>query len=149
MKSNNSKTVALGVVLFVSLTCWAQDSMVGFSYDNCGNRIRRSLLFKKAEENGRNVEKENTLLSVVNDQWESFEISLYPNPTEGRFTVALSDNRDEKMQAELSTLTGVIIETYVFNKTQHDFNLTGKPSGIYLLKLTIGDETMVWKIIKP
>lgn len=150
MKKSGMVVLALSAVLLSSLASWAQNGIVRFVYDDCGNRIKKSLVFMKTEENGRDVEDGNQCLAFAKDLWESFETNLYPNPTEGWFTVALLGNKEGKLYAVLSTVTGVVIEKCVFNEKEEErlFDLTGKPPGVYLLKLFYGDETRIWKIIK-
>lgn len=121
---------------------------VVFDYDECGNRVRRWIDFRKVEENGKNVEVENATLATATDLIKTCEISLYPNPTRGKFTVSLSGGETIELQALLTTATGSIVETYLFNEVQHDFDLTNKPAGIYYLRLTAGTDTHVWKIVK-
>lgn len=141
------------MLLFVALSgasaSLAQGSpQVVFDYDECGNRVRRWIDFRKVEENGKNVERENATLASATDLIKGCEISLYPNPTRGKFTVAFTNDEASELQVLLTTATGSIIETYLLNEAQHEFDLTDKPAGFYFLRLTAGTDTHVWKIVK-
>lgn len=138
----------MAVALLVPFVDWAQNAEVQFTYDACGNRILKSLQLKKVEENGRNVEDKNVFLSSTTEQMHGTEVDLYPNPTEGRFVVALSDNTHPTMEALLTTTAGVVIERYLFLDMRHEFNLSSQPPGIYILRLILDNETRTWKIIK-
>lgn len=128
---------------------FAQNPAVTYYYDDCGNRTERTMGFMKVEENGR-------LLSVDGEGWlakaeENFggaHISLYPNPTDGKFSLAFSEEVPPSSQAELCTTGGAVIERRQVKNLTEEFNLTGKSAGIYVLRLTSGMETRTWKIIK-
>ncbi|CAI8798208.1 BspA family leucine-rich repeat surface protein [Chryseobacterium sp. IT-36CA2] len=66
--------------------------------------------------------------------------SAYPNPTTGMITVESTENEN----AYLYDITGKIIKTVTLNKGKNSIDLTGYPSGNYLLK---GNSTFA-KIIK-
>ena len=95
------------MLLFPAVS-WAQNAEAHFTYDACGNRILKSLQLKKTEENGKNVEDRNAYVSKATEYIQETEIGLYPNPTEGRFTVTLSDTPNATMEAILATATGVV-----------------------------------------
>ena len=133
--------------LLSSYSVHAQNT-VKFTYDNCGNRIKRTLQLRKVEENGKNVETKNEFVSYANDSLGAVAVSLFPNPTEGRIIVSFSDNANATIDATLTTIAGTIIERQRFAGSQHEFDLSSQPAGVYLLKLIFGDETRTWKIVK-
>lgn len=148
MKTRTTRLLFIAGMLLSPLLGGAQNTEVQFTYDACGNRIMRSLGFKKIEENGRNVEDRNALLSFATEQMCETKVGLYPNPTEGRFAVVLSKSPGVPVEATLATASGVIIDRQQFSGLQHDFDLSSRSSGVYILKLILGDETRTWKIIK-
>lgn len=133
--------------LLSSYSVYAQNT-VKFTYDNCGNRIKRTLQLRKVEENGKNVETKNEYVSSANDSIGTVAVSLFPNPTEGKVMVSFSDNVNAIIDATLTTITGSVIERRRFVGNQHEFDLSSQPAGIYLLKLISGVETRTWKIVK-
>lgn len=133
--------------LLSSYSVHAQNT-VKFTYDNCGNRIKRTLQLRKVEENGKNVETKNEYVSSANDSIGTVAVSLFPNPTEGKVMVSFSDNANAIIDATLTTITGSVIERRRFVGNQHEFDLSSQPAGIYLLKLISGVETRTWKIVK-
>lgn len=140
------------LLLFASLlpsaAVLAQNAHVRFSYDENGNRIRRVLELKKTEENGKNVEAENSFLAETTEQLGTTRLSLYPNPTHDKVTLELTDSFTNHINAVLTTVAGAVIEDIRLNGLQHDFDLTVQPAGVYLLRITSGDETRTWKIVK-
>lgn len=133
--------------LFSSFSVCAQN-IVKFTYDECGNRIKRNLQIRKVEENGRNVENENEYVSYASDFIGTIQVCLFPNPTEGKVSVSFFDNTDTTIDAILTSITGTIINRRRCVGNQHEFDLSSQPAGIYLLKLVFGNETHTWKIVK-
>ena len=133
--------------LLSSYSVHAQNT-VKFTYDNCGNRIKRTLQLRKVEENGKNVETKNEFVSYANDSIGGMTVGLFPNPTEGRVMVSFSDNANATVDATLTTIAGAILEQQRFTGCRHEFDLSSQPAGVYLLKLIFGDETRTWKIVK-
>ncbi len=148
MRKRTFQLLLLAGMLLSSFVGWAQSAEVHFTYDACGNRILKSLQLKKTEENGKFVEDGNAFLDAAIDYIQETEVGLYPNPTNGKFTVTLSGNTCLTLEATLTTETGVVIEHHRFSDSQHEFDLSAQPSGIYILKLILDNETRTWKIVK-
>ena len=129
---------------------FAQNPTVTYYYDDCGNRIERTLGFKKVEEKGRSLATDDGKgwLAKVEENFGSSPISLYPNPTDGKFSLAFSEEVPPFLQAVLCTAEGSVIESRQVKNPIEEFDLTGKSAGIYVLRLTLGEETQTWKIIK-
>lgn len=146
-------TKRINILLIVAMLCAAvslkaQNAIVHFSYDANGNRTMRYLTFQKMEENGKGTDADNEALSSAIDIIASSQVSLYPNPTYGTFTVALAEMGDVCIHATLSTTTGTIIQQCKLTDLQSTFDLSGQPAGVYLLRLSTDEETHVWKIVK-
>jgi hypothetical protein len=130
--------------------CHAQSyGEVTFGYDANGNRISRSILFGKIFEDGKNVEAEKGLETIVMDQISGVEFSIYPNPTRGRFLVEVSDpGKGPLLRVVLLTPQGDVLTKKILDVNTEEFDLSDYPAGIYMLHLMAGDETHVWKIVK-
>ena len=78
------------------------------------------------------------------------EGNIYPNPTNGLLHIDLSGQEESlSKQVSIYSVTGQIIDSYVFNSHNFEINLQDYPSGIYIIKVT--DETGIVlqeKIIK-
>lgn len=130
------------------MVCHAQNASVTYTYDMCGNRITRTLEFMKSEEHTQDNENgDKGWLPQASDTIEGHVLSLYPNPTDGVFCLALSEI-SSAMQVQLCTSDGVIIETRTVTCIHEKFDLRDKPAGIYLLHIATGNEKQTWKIIK-
>lgn len=138
----------LGTVL--GTVGFAQNAIVNYYYDDCGNRIERAMRFIKAEVNGRSMtdDDEKGWVANVEDAFSGVHMSLFPNPTDGVFTLAFLEELPPSLYAELCTAKGSVIERRQVRNLTETFDLTGKSAGIYMLRLTTGKETQTWKIIK-
>jgi PKD repeat protein len=76
------------------------------------------------------------------------DISLYPNPFSESFTLRLPASMDQPFTVDLLTLTGQVLESWQAQGTIVQI----KPerlatSGVYFIRLTIGEQSMVYPII--
>lgn len=144
------------VILFLlaglagGVACHAQNATVNYSYDASGNRIQRTLAFKKAEDNDKGVAATDSAgwLAEASGSIAGVRLSLYPNPTAGQFTLAFTEALPSPVQVCLCTSSGAVIETRAVRGTSEVFDLTGKSAGVYLLLLEAGGKAQTWKIIK-
>lgn len=76
---------------------------------------------------------------------------IYPNPTSGRVTVVLAAFRTgSPATVTLTDMKGIPFRTEIrnFEGSREEFDLTGLPGGVWLMRITGDDGTMVRKIIK-
>lgn len=126
--------------------CHAQQTQtVTFAYDLNGNRITREISFGKQERNG---EKSEEFLSSATDFFETMEVSLYPNPTNDKFFVELKGDTNEKAEATLTHISGAVLEKRILTNSLESFDLSDHAVGVYLLRIEVGNETHIWKVIK-
>lgn len=130
---------------------------VSFGYDACGNRTSRTLQFSKADEGRGGGSGDTSDIPDAAGQWEAMlsdsfagmEAMLFPNPTEGGFFLTLGGGElPAGATAVLCAVDGTVLEERTLGSATEEFDLSRRPAGIYLLRLTSGDETRVWKVIK-
>ena len=115
-----------------------QIDSIRFNYDANGNRISRSLTFKRIINPGQDPET-NTEVSY----------NLFPNPTSDQFSIVLNEQASESsIQATLISITGVILETKEVRNNSATFDLSGKPNGIYFLEIDSPEGHQTWKVVK-
>lgn len=141
------RIVALLLALIsVCPICQAQQThTVDFTYDLDGNRINREILFGRMERHGQTSDE---FLSSVTDSFETMEVSLYPNPTNDMFFVEIKNETDKKAEATLAQISGALLEKRIMTNSLESFDLSRLAFGMYLFKLTVGNETHIWKVIK-
>ena len=115
---------------------------VQFTYDRNGNRISRSLLFKR-------IDLPETPSQEASAPTPPSAFSLFPNPTPGQFAVVLQDGTESaRFHALLMTENGVLLETRDITGQRTDFDLSRHPQGLYLLEIEGPQGMETWKIIK-
>ena len=123
---------------------------VAYTYDNAGNRTARTVGAAKAPQT---TEVQQTVTALTNPVTEK-DISVYPNPTQGHFTVNISNISHENMKGEviLYDMSGKLLEKKNIHSHAVDkkltFNISHKSQGTYTLNIRIGENTFTRKIIK-
>jgi hypothetical protein len=114
---------------------------VHFGYDECGNRISRTLEFQRmGEDRG---------FASLADTFAGVDMALFPNPTEGGFMLSLTNPESLKnATATLCSLDGTVLERRAVTGAMEEFDLSGRPAGVYLLHLSSDGIIQTWKIIK-
>ncbi|MCW3072438.1 MAG: hypothetical protein JWO44_2328 [Bacteroidetes bacterium] len=84
----------------------------------------------------------------VNENLLASRISLYPNPTQGQFTIACSD-KQEKLLVEIVNTLGETVQSELMTGAQlSNFNIAGT-AGMYFVKISNGaGENAMIKVIK-
>lgn len=126
---------------------------VSFGYDACGNRTSRAILFSKGEPDapsrgGTPIGDTGQWQASLSDLFGGVETSLFPNPTEGGFILSIAGEIPQGAKAVLCTMDGKVVEERTVSNATEEFDLGGKPAGIYLLRLVSDREAKVWKVVK-
>lgn len=82
-------------------------------------------------------------------QTGSASFKVYPNPTNGVFTIEQrGDGVSEHVRVEvLGTLGGKILSTELQNIRKEEISIKGNPPGIYFVRMTTGENVQTVKII--
>jgi Leucine-rich repeat (LRR) protein len=75
------------------------------------------------------------------------ELLLYPNPTDGNFTIDLGVNY-ESATVRVTDINGKLIQSFSYNDHQLLDIKIEEPAGVYLLMLESGDKKSVIRIVK-
>ncbi len=87
--------------------------------------------------------EEYTATSVDNSNFSKDDIKIYPNPTNGIFTI----KADDVKSIEITNINGQTTKQLLSDNEDITINLTNKPKGIYLLKITTNKGVSIKKII--
>jgi CubicO group peptidase (beta-lactamase class C family) len=89
------------------------------------------------------------ITSVKNISKNSFIFTVYPNPSNGKFTVNVEGFQQENCKLEICNLLGQEIYTAFFKEQQStlDIDLSGFPKGFYFVKFDDGTNSYKQKII--
>lgn len=155
MNTFMTKAILIMFLAVAAAPCLAQQSgTVLFSYDANGNRTARTISFAKSR-GGSELEGNPTaglatpLLASATDELAGLRLTLYPNPTEGRFSVGVGNAVEgTRLQAVLCTSAGTVVSRQALSGDRIDFDLSGHAAGVYVLRIEAGGETRTWKVIK-
>ena len=148
MKLKYYKTILLlAVTLLITVPGFSQTKEYSYSYDDSGNRIQRKCIELKSgsisrNNHGEQIKKE--FEDLVNGQ----EIKIYPNPTKGMLKIEIPDLKENNARLMVFNNQGQLIKEIKVNSNFSEINLSNHPSGMYILKILIGQNSSEWKIIK-
>lgn len=139
------------LLLLLSASALAQNTTVHFGYDANGNRISRSLEIRRMQSDDFLAGETNTdsvpTLDGQQDYMGDSPITVYPNPTQGRFTIQQSGN-PVPIVASLYTANGILIERRILSCLSEEFDLGERSAGVYYLQLSSEQEKQTWKVVK-
>ena len=81
------------------------------------------------------------------------EIKVFPNPSDGRFQLTLDYNGSEKVTAKVYDITGKLVKDISEDLVTEDnsvtaqVNLESPKSGIYFVRVSLGNKFLTKKII--
>lgn len=144
--------IPLCLLLILSASALAQNTTVHFGYDANGNRISRSLEIRRIQSDDflageANMDSVPTLDGQQDCIGDS-PISVFPNPTQGRFTIQQSGFTPISIVASLYTANGIMIERRILSGLREEFDLGERSAGVYFLQLSSGQEKQTWKVVK-
>jgi hypothetical protein len=148
------KTLAIIAMLTIITNTYAQTSIC-FNYDVSGNRASRMVSSNGCGKSiPKTTTKSNTTDSLANKQLQTaslgeMKITLYPNPTKGQLTIAVSNIPiNTHGEIVLCDLSGKLIFTQNTIQANTLLDLSAQSKGIYVLKIWAGDKLGKWKVIK-
>jgi hypothetical protein len=145
----------------LSLKIFSQDTLV-FGYDYNGNRISRTLRvyesrFVNFPINQKELDNLNSDEVKGGEETKGQEelneiktsIKIYPNPTTGIIKISI-ENYPESITGkyQVYTLTGTIEKENRISIPITEINMNSLTNGIYILRITINDTPLDYKIIK-
>jgi hypothetical protein len=84
----------------------------------------------------------------VSNNFATFgEVSVYPNPTTGKFYIEIENNVVDGVQLTIADITGKVIVKDVIRTSRYEVDLTTYNKGLYFVKLVNGTSVEVYKVI--
>jgi hypothetical protein len=136
-----SQAIITIVIMLICATGYAQTKVYRFTYDGSGNREKRQFIQLKS---GQVSSEESIYEDVVNQ----LEIKIYPNPTKGIINVKIPMDDEKTITLQLLNINGSLLQENFVTDELTIIDLSGKPSGLYILRIRGGDESSEWKILK-
>jgi len=135
----------MALLLFLSIvSLTAHADRITYTYDASGNRTysQKEIIIRGSHSNDGDRDPRRQDLSL-------HRITIYPNPTEGRFSVEITgDGTLEGASITIYGATGSIVYYDDEVDAENDIDITPCTNGIYLLIIRVDGETSSWKIIK-
>ena len=119
-------------------------SVVQFTYDATGNRIKREFIPDIPNLTGQTSEARNSQLGETQLQEV---ITVYPNPTKDYIQIEVGEELPNAT-IELFDIFGRQLSKESLNGYRHAINVSHRPSGQYILIIRNKDFREEWKIVK-
>lgn len=140
------RTLLLTILLAYAMGLTAQTLSYEYTYDLAGNRIRRSVVRLSKESINSNDDK--TPLSFTDYLFDGYSMKVYPNPTKGVVRFEMEQSEWQLDQYRLFDIKGTQIMEGVCGSNNFDLDLSGQPSGVYLIEFRNKTKVYTSKIIK-
>lgn len=138
-------TIHLFFIVLLCLAVQAKAQTVNFTYDNDGNMNQRMILIVGPV--GAKASPKDTV--SLSEEIGLQKVILYPNPTKGRFQVAVTAlDGKQKNYYNLYALSGVTLIGKAISSELTEIDISNYPVGTYLLDIFLGDKVSRWKVIK-
>ena len=121
------------------------EAQVSFGYDAAGNRVNRVINVQVRSQNT----EENIEQKIYSEVLKDLSIKIYPNPTKGDLTVEIMNLPEGKTaNLRLYDMSGtLVLQRTDVNGTEY-VSIGNRPNGIYIMRISAGDSSTEWKIIK-
>lgn len=124
-----------------------------YEYDACGNRIARKVIEINPSASKSNEPKmmgsDNIDTPYYVENIGEIKVNVFPNPTSQKITIQINNYQDlQSGELYLYNMNGQLLNQLNIRHTSVEIDLSGMPSGTYLLKLYMNEYKNEWKIIK-
>ena len=145
MKKFHVFIILILLLLLVNTTGFTQVTY-SFTYDTSGNRLSRVIPLKSAHIIGKDTLANQ--LKTFDDVIGKQSVRIYPNPTKGNLKVELPNPENRNITLQVYSSHGALIQNSVVTDTFTLIDLNTQVAGIYILRISIGELSAEWKIIK-
>ena len=88
----------------------------------------------------------------VNEEYTSSTVGVYPNPTSGVFTLNINDEAATEFVVNIYNVTGALVSSTTFalngGVLNETIDLSSYVNGIYMIRISTGNNVITKKIIK-
>ena len=127
-------------ILFLLPLIVSSQTIVNYTYDAAGNRIKREIVLSRSMEN-----TEKPLTETLSRK----SISIYPNPTAGLLKISISGwETTDKCKFTIFSLKGALNQEIQVSSSVTEIDLSDESDGMYLLNIELNESKSAWKIIK-
>ncbi|HEY9084177.1 MAG TPA: LamG-like jellyroll fold domain-containing protein, partial [Vicingaceae bacterium] len=92
---------------------------------------------------------ENIIVVGIDEESPNFNVSIFPNPTNGLITINFNDGINQETNYIVTSIEGKVITTQTNIVTNNVIiDLSNESKGVYFLKINSGNNNAVYKLIK-
>jgi hypothetical protein len=140
------------MLFFISM----EAQKIKYSYDESGNRTKRYISKSLAIDTADYKAENDSIADNPKDPYnwderkkDAFEVVVYPNPTTGILEIELPELKtNQKTHLYLYSQTGVLVKQMDKLQKRQSVDISNQPVGIYILRITVDNETVTRKVIK-
>lgn len=138
------RIVFLSAILSVFIGLNAQNK-VQFAYDQAGNRVKRELVITpNARSAKKAVSREESFFEDLGER----TVKISSNGTGIIKISVLHMLSEDKGNVEVFSLSGSEVYNCSLSSTETLVDISDKPKGVYILKVTLNGKVTTWKITK-
>ena len=151
------KTLIFLPVLFFTFSSFSQDlpqlpygtcGIVNI-YDPGGNRTKRVYFCNNGQQYPQKSSIDPSAEITEKNETVQFQYvdALFPNPTSGKFSITFSKNLED---AEITLMdnSGKMLARCKGKGNRADFDLSGRPAGVYFVRVEEKGKTITKKVVK-
>ncbi|GEM_PF-630269 len=94
----------------------------------------------------KNISNDNTETSLDDIQSTNINISIYPNPSKGKFEIS-ANSSNFPFNYRVANSNGVVVSRDCINSNNQVIDISALPKGFYFISLYLNDKTVTKKII--
>lgn len=136
------RTAFLLTVLFASLLLNAQNR-VKFAYDQAGNRVKREIVITRAHSPQKSTSKDKSYYDNIGEH--TVKISYNNGVIK---VMALQMLSTDEGDIAVYSINGSKVFNSTFSSAETLVDISDKPQGVYILKVTINGVDSTWKVTK-
>lgn len=138
------RIVFLSAVLAVFVGLNAQNR-VQFAYDQAGNRVKRELVITH---NARSAKKAATREEAYFEDLGERTVKISSNGSGIIKITVLHMHTEDEGNVEVYSLSGSEVLNRSLSSVETLVDISDKPKGVYILKVTLNGKVTTWKITK-
>ena len=97
--------------------------------------------------NFKNVAIDCDFVTGTNKNSKNNIISIYPNPSYGLFNISINSFQFDEAEVEVSDVTGKLLKRTILENNNRAIDLTNYPKGLYFVKVKIGENIIIKKVV--
>jgi len=141
------KKIILYLTLFISVKSYSQ--AIEYLYDANGNRTERHLYVCPSCPQGGRMAATPPPQDTTQAVAAKHGLNVFPNPTQDKINLTLTNlTDDETTSVTVSDESGKALYTAKNLQSQNEINMASFNNGTYFVRVTMGKDVMVYKVMK-